>query len=64
MKVLTASKIDEKCSIEMFVPDQCRMHPRTGRMIDGEIAHLRVSTEQVAFFLVNHKFLIENLKPG
>ena len=41
----------------MFVPEQGGVDTGTGPVVDGEVVHLRVPTEQVASLLVNHQLL-------
>ena len=54
---LTAPEINKKCSVEMFVIDECCMYPRARTMINKEVVHLRISAEEVTPLFIDHQFL-------
>ena len=43
----------------MFVPEERRVHPRTGPVVDGEVVHLGIPPEQITLLLVDHQLLDE-----
>ena len=41
----------------MLVPDENRVDSGTRTVIDAEVAHVFVSSEEVTLLLINHQFL-------
>lgn len=57
VKVLTAAKIHDERAREVFMPYKGSMNSRTGCMINTKVTKLFVSTKEVTFFFIYHKFL-------
>ena len=51
---LTAAKVDDERSVEMFVPNERCMHAGTRRVVNTEVAHMFVTAEKITFLFVDH----------
>lgn len=55
--ILTASKVYEESSGEVFMVYEGRVNPRARIVIDAKVVHLSISAEKIALLLVNHQLL-------
>lgn len=57
VRPVSGAQIHQIGNVQVFVINECGVYAGTGRMIDAEVVHLGIPTEEIAFLFVNHQLL-------